>query len=359
MQYNFHAIVRKDGLLEARYWERYPDGTKKRKSLYGKNKSELKKRYNAACDLAARRESRKSGGVSTSIYLLDWLKNDRTIKDSTRCSYGMVIQKHVLPRIGNKPISSINLCVFQKLVDDILDDGNSARTATLVKWILIKALRKAKKMGLNSYDIIPKDIEIPRHIPEKREIWNLEELKRFLKIIEGDKFEWFYILYTTYGLRRGEAIPLEWKDVNWDNETIIINKQYTRVGKEFKVERPKTEGSIRELPLLPHIRCYLERINPLHDKEGLIASDDEKMANPETVSRHFQKITRDNGLPFVVLHSLRHCVATFLKDVGVPIRDAQTILGHSTSYTTLKFYQHTNTDEAREGLSKYGKLVGF
>ena len=359
MIYKFHAIKRKDGLFEARYWERYPDGTKKLKSIYDRNLSELKRKYRVACDLAVRRESKRSGGEPTSTYLLDWLKRDTDIKETTRWSYEIIIRKHILPRIGHKPISEINIWVFQDLIDSIIDDGNSPRTATLVKWILIKALRQARRDRLNSYSIIPKDIKVPRHFPEKREVWNLEELKKFLKIMEGDKYEWFYLLYITYGLRRGEAIPIQWEDINWDNGTLIINKQYTKVKREYKIEMPKTEGSVRELPLLPHIREYLEKSNPLHSRVGLIALDNGRIANPETVSRHFQQLARNNGLPCVVLHSLRHCVATFLKDAGVSVKDAQTILGHSTSYTTLKYYQHTNINEARVALLKYGELVGF
>lgn len=359
MKSKFHPIKRKNGLLEARYWARFPDGTKKQRSLYDRDLANLKRRYIEASALAAMGKSEKRGGETTAVFLLDWLKGVKGIKDSTRWSYEIVIRKHILPRIGHKPISEIDLRAFQKLVDDIIADGNSARTATLVKWILSKAQRRARKLGLSSHYIDSKDIEIPTHIPEEREIWNLEELKRFLEIIKGDKYEWFYLLYITYGLRRGEAIPIRWEDIDWDSGILEINKQCTRVKREYKVETPKTKNSVRILPLLPHIKDYLEKVSPLHDRTGLIALDSGKIANPEAVSRHFQKIVKDNGLPRVVLHSLRHCVATFLKDAGVSVRDSAAILGHSSPMTTLKYYQHTNIDEARDGLSKYSDLMGF
>ena len=359
MKSKFHAIKRKNGLYEARYWARFPDGTKKQRSLYDRDLANLKKRYLEASAKAIMGQSEKRGGETTSVYLLDWLKSTQKIKDSTRWSYEMVIRKHILPRIGHKPISEINLRVVQRLIDDILADGNSVRTATLVKWIFLKAQRKARKYGLSSHYIDPKDVEIPQYTPEKREIWTVEELKRFFEIIKGDKYEWLYLLYITYGLRRGEAIPIRWEDIDWDGGLLVINKQYTKVKKEYKIETPKTPNSVRELPLLPHIRDYLEKINPMHNKTGLIALDDGKIPNPETVSRHFQSIVKINGLPCVVLHSLRHCVATCLKDSGVSVKDSQIILGHSDPMTTLKYYQHTNVEEARKGLLKYSDLVGF
>ena len=359
MKSKFHAIKRKNGLYEARYWARFSDGTKKQRSLYDRDLANLKKRYLEASAQAIMGKSEKKGGETTAVFLLDWLKGVKDIKESTRWSYEMIIRKHILPRIGHKPISEIDLRVFQKLVDDIIEDGNTARTATLAKWILSKAQRRARKLGLSSHYIDSKDIEIPQHIPEEREIWSLEELKKFLEIIKGDKYEWLYLLYITYGLRRGEAIPITWEDIDWSNEVIVVNKQYTRVKREYKIETPKTRNSVRVLPLLPHIKEYLERANPLHSKKGLIALENGRIVNPDTVSRHFQSIARKNGLPCVVLHSLRHCVATYLKDAGVSIRDSAAILGHSSPMTTLKYYQHTNIDEARNGLAKYSDLMGF
>lgn len=359
MKSKFHAIKRKDGLYEARYWARFEDGTKKQRSLYDRNLANLKKRYLEASALAVMGKSEKKGGETTAVFLLDWLKNEPKIKESTRWSYEIIIRKHVLPRIGHIPISEINLQALQKLVNDILRDGNSIKTATLVKWIMSKAQRRARILGLTSHHVDSRDIEIPQYAPRVRRIWNLEELKKFLRLIEGDKYEWFYLLYVTYGLRRGEAIPIEWSDIDWKRGIIVVNKQYTRVKRDFVIETPKTKTSIRVLPLLPHIREYLESSNPLHDKVGLIALDNGRIANPETVSRHFQKIVKDNDLPYVVLHSLRHCVATFLKDAGVSVRDSAAILGHSSPMTTLKYYQHTNIEEARESLSKYSDLMGF
>lgn len=359
MKSRFHAIKRKNGLYEARYWARFSDGTKKQRSLYDRDLANLKKRYLEASALAVMGQSKKQGGETTAVFLLDWLKNTPGIKESTRWSYEMIIRKHILPRIGHKPISEIDLRVFQDLVDDIIRSGNTARTATLVKWILSKAQRRARKLGLSSYYIDSKDIEIPQHIPKEREIWNLEELRKFLEIIRGDKYEWLYLLYMTYGLRRGEAIPIKWEDIDWDNGTLAIDKQYTRVKREYVIETPKTKNSVRKLPLLPHIIEYLNRADPLHSKTGLIALDNGRIVNPDTVSRHFQKLAKDNDLPCVVLHSLRHCVATFLKDAGVSVKDCAIILGHSSPMTTLKYYQHTNVEEARDGLLKYSDLMGF
>ena len=359
MKSNFHIIRRKGGLLEARYWARYPDGTKKPKSLYDRDEKILKEKWIKASAQAALEMSEKSGGESTSTFLLNWIENIQNIKETTRNGYRVIIKKHILPKIGTKPISEIDLNTLQNLLNGILKEGNSVRTAQLVKCVMSKALRRARVLGKTTRHIDSRDIELPIHKTEEVRIWTAEELKKFLEACRNDEFEWFFLLYTTYGLRRGEAIPLEWKDIDWEKGTIYIYRQYTRVGDKLIIESPKTNASIRKLPILPHIEKYLNKLNPNHDKAGLIVSIGGEMVAPDKISRRFKSIIKNIGLPMVKMHSLRHTVATLLKDIGVPIKDTQMILGHSTSLTTLKYYQHTDIKEKRENLIKYSNFVGF
>lgn len=359
MKSRFHPIKRKDGLYEARYWARFPDGTKKQRSLYDRDVKRLRQRYIEAAATAALGKSEKTGGMTTEAFLLNWIKGVKDIKDSTRRGYEIIIHKHILPHIGLKPISEINLSVMQNLVDTVIGEGNSVRTAQFIKWIMSKALRRARKLGLTTVYIDTRDIELPQYKAKEVAVWTSEELKKFLEACKGDKYEWFYLLYSSYGLRRGEAIPIKWEDIDWEEGTISINKQYTRVGATNEIETPKTDSSIRKLPILPHIQRYLDTINPYKDKTGLILKEDGEIIVPDKVSRRFRTISRSAGLPIVVIHSVRHSVATLLKDAGVPVRDIQAILGHSTPLTTLKYYQHTDINEKREGLTKYSDLMGF
>lgn len=308
---------------------------------------------------AALGESEKSGGESTATFLLNWVENVQGIKETTRRGYRIQIKKHILPRIGNKPISEIDLNTLQELLNDIIRDGNSVRTAQLVKCVMSKSLRRARVLGKTTRHIDSRDIELPMHKPKEVRIWSAEELRKFLNACKGDDYEWFYLLYSTYGLRRGEAIPLEWKDIDWEKGTIFVHRQYTRVGDKLVVDTPKTATSIRKLPILPHIEKYLNGINPNRNKTGLIIGNGEEMVIPDKITRRFQRIIRENGLPIVKMHSLRHSVATLLKDIGAPVKDTQMILGHSTSLTTLKYYQHTDMDEKRENLMKYSDFIGF
>lgn len=359
MKSSFHAIKRNNGLYEVRYWARYENGKKERKSIYGRDLAELKKEWKKCLAKAILQQSEKTGGITTASYLKDWVKKDYSIKESTRRSYEIIINAHIIDKIGNKPISEIDSYTLQRLVKSLVIPNKSTRTAQQVKWIMSKALRNARKTGLTTKVIDARDIEVPISKPKAIDVWGIEDVKKFLEVIQGDRYEFFYLLYVFCGLRRGEAIPLEWSDIDWENKTISINKQFCRVRGQHEVSTPKTDGSVRILPMPPRIYEYLSDLRTKSDCKGLIVKENGKMVVPSTVSHHFQIIARDNNLPRVVLHSLRHFAATALKDAGVSVKDCQSILGHSTPLTTMKYYQHSDIDSKREAINKLSNYMDF
>lgn len=167
-------------------------------------------------------------------------------------------------------------------------------------------------------------------------------------------------MYMTYGLRRGETIPLTWEDIDFDNKTIRINKQYTYYGRKLVVCPPKTNSSIRTLPMLPHIEATLLEIKAKNLRpSSLIISNNGELIKPTSINYEFQRIIEQNHLTKVVLHSLRHFVATMLKNSNVTIKDAQMILGHSSPLTTMQIYQHSDTESKRKALTQYAEKMQF
>ncbi len=78
---------------------------------------------------------------------------------------------------------------------------------------------------------------------------------------------------------------------------------------------------------------------------------------PRNFVRSFRRICDDNKIRLIKVHHLRHTVGSLLKDLKVPARDAQTILGHTRISTTLEIY--TDTDEAarRDALTRLHGLL--
>jgi hypothetical protein len=162
-------------------------------------------------------------------------------------------------------------------------------------------------------------------------------------------------------MRRGEVLGLRWKDLDLDRGTISIEQQLQRIGAELRVGPVKTSAGRRTLPVLARTRLgmldHLARRVQHDSREAtdLLASDEliftSKLGtpvDPKNFVRSFHLICDKAGIRRITVHQLRHTAATLLKNLGVPARDAQLILGHAQVTTTQQLYQHGDI----EGQSK-------
>ncbi len=78
---------------------------------------------------------------------------------------------------------------------------------------------------------------------------------------------------------------------------------------------------------------------------------------PRNFVRSFRRICDDNQIRLIKVHHVRHTVGSLLKDLGVPARDAQTILGHTRISTTLEIYTDTDEQARREALTRLQRLL--
>jgi Site-specific recombinase XerD len=154
----------------------------------------------------------------------------------------------------------------------------------------------------------------------------------------------------------------------------------------------KTKNSRRTLPLTPVVRaallahaeknilttplnipisaalCHLPVMNnsaippfnpyfELSTKGTVIVSGAGTPLEPRNLARCFHSLTKKAGLPRIKLHATRHTTATILKDLLVPIKDVQLILGHSNITTTLNIYQHGTPENFSASLSAAGQQL--
>ena len=143
-------------------------------------------------------------------------------------------------------------------------------------------------------------------------IFSMREVKTFLKASKGHKYEVFFKMILAYELSRPELLFLEWKDVDFENDTITIcpisliktNKFY------YTWDYTKHYENSRDLPLLPNIKSLLLE---LKDKQKDIQADSDFIClkengtrlNINTLSRNLRYIARDNNLPQILLSGLK------------------------------------------------------
>lgn len=140
-------------------------------------------------------------------------------------------------------------------------------------------------------------------------------------------------LYT--GMRRGEILRLEWRDVDLINDEIRIPKGTTKSGKGRVIPIDET---VREALL----SLRGERMESDRVFEG-------KGYYPVSVSEEFSKVCRSLGWHDVTLHTLRHTYATRLKDAGTDPFTIRDLLGHATLRMT-DIYTHATPETMRRAV---------
>jgi integrase len=123
-----------------------------------------------------------------------------------------------------------------------------------------------------------------------------------------------------------------------------------------QVQLPKSERSIRTIPIGPQTRVLLKehrtRFAPNWSEESLLFPN--QLGGPHRESNLLERVLRPAakaaGLERVTWHQLRHIHASVLHDIGVPAKIAQQQLGHATVETTLNFYTHAIPDTHRRAI---------
>ena len=350
-------VQRGDGRWMARYMLTLPNGDRKRQTIYGTTPEIVRSKMRSEQADAANGSPVCRNGLTVANYLRDWVKVAPRIRESTRAGYAGVIRKHIIPAIGNIKLASLNTMRAQQVINHYISNGGSVRNAQIIRAVLSSSLRHAKRQGLVSQNVA-RDVELPTYQPPEKKIWTKQQALAFRNAIKTNKYRFLFEMYLTYGLRRGEALAIEWEDIDFDKKVIRIVQQYTYIGKNLEVCELKTKNSRRELPIMPHIEKTLLKMRPTIPT-GAVTTEKGEMIKPTCLQNEFEKVIRALGLPSVTLHSLRHFTATFLKGANVSIKDAQMILGHSSPVTTIQHYQHSSLKDKETALQKYTESVGF
>ena len=173
----------------------------------------------------------------------------------------------------------------------------------------------------------------------------------------------------TTGMRRGEVVGLRWQDVDLDGRCLFIVQQITEVRGRSVVGTPKTRRGARVVPLddgtVGRLRAHhevqaLERAAwdaGWHDSGLVFTREDGRSLRPEYVTRHFQKLADDAGLPVIRLHDLRHTNASIALAAGVDIKVVSDRLGHSTTAITADLYTHVNRNVGRAAANRIADIL--
>lgn len=301
------------------------------------------------------------------ILYKDWLwywmqKKKDYIKESTYSNYSNIISNHIIPELGNIKLSNLNNKLIQEYLINKYKtgrlDGNGGLSYKTIRDI-IAVVKSSLKYAIKEEMInnINLDFTYPK-IGNKDKIYIMpkkdqERLITYIKKNENTRN--LGILLSLYsGIRIGELCALQWKDIDFKNNILHINKTLQRIyikdNKEsvskIIITNPKTHNAERDIPLNKGFADILKKYQT--ESNNYILSNSDKWIEPRTYRRYFKKCLDKGKIGQINFHGLRHTFATNCIKLGVDYKTVSELLGHANVNITLNLYVHPQMSQKKK-----------
>ena len=261
-----------------------------------------------------------------------------------------------------KVAKALNIEYDQFFTDGKSDRKLSGATVLYYHHILSSMLNTAVQ-----WQIIPNNpcerVKPPKAKRKEAIYLDEEDAIRLIECLDKTEFAYKALIITIIftGMRKGEALGLTWKDIDFERRLIDINKELIyvhRVG--VKIDTPKNETSIRVIKVPEIVMKTLslwkemqeenkKTFGDMYEDTGYVFTNKlGKSFHPDSISSWFGRFVKENDLPPIHVHSLRHTNASLMIANGVDIKTVSKRLGHSNVQTTGIIYTHQirTADEA-------------
>jgi len=367
---------RSDGRWEARFTTGFDPATGKQvqKSIYGKTQKEVRERLNQTItelDTGTYLEPTKD---TVGQWLDTWLETyvKYSVKSYTVDSYRRVCVNYLVPALGRIPLSALAAPQIQQFYNSLLVERKlNPKTVRNIHGILHRALHQAVRLGMIRSN--PTDLcDLPK--TRRKEIQPLEQkdISAFLTALEGHPFEILYKVTLFTGMRQGEVLGLTWDCVDFDHNTLYVNKQLQKVPKAGGpyILVPTKNSRSRVVTVAASVMSLLKRQRARQAEMRLMAG--QSWANGlnlvftnelgghlvhEIVRRNFKEVTAAIGRPGVRFHDLRHTYAVVSIESGDDIKTVQSNLGHATAAFTLDVYGHVSQKMRQQSADRMERFI--
>lgn len=193
--------------------------------------------------------------------------------------------------------------------------------------------------------------KIPSHLKKgRRDMPTEEEIERIKNSREvPDALLFLTALYS--GMRRGELLRLQFKDIDRDNNVIHVRKSVYYVDNAPMIKEPKTERGSRDVVLLEPLRKVLPEGNP---NDFVFGGSQPWTA--KLVQNKIDRYRRAVGIK-CSLHQLRHAYRTILYEAGIDERMRMDLLGHRNIRTTRDIYTHISRAKRQQTLDRLNEYL--
>ena len=309
-------------------------------------------------------------------FLVDkWLSSSKhSVEASTYASYEGHVYKYIVPEFGTMLLRDLKTsdvrvfygrltqapggrgsrCLSPKTCHNIGITLHAALESAVPDYVTRNAATGAKKVKADRVEM---------------KTWTSEALRTFLDSVADDPWAALWRLYAATGMRRGEALGLQWRDVDFKHATVLVERSLKSVSYKIVVGSTKTDRP-RTISLDPWTLQALKKLHTqavkqllalgsrLSPKSYVFTGDPGEPIHPDKVTARFAvlqeklraQIVKEHAdagakgdppvLPTIRLHDLRHTWATLALEAGVPMVVVSKQLGHANAAITADVYTH-------------------
>lgn len=290
------------------------------------------------------------------------------------------LKGRILPKLGHLRIDQITPLHLMKYYnymrsDNIRLDGKPGKLSekTILKnhLLISSILQKAVMWQILPYNPARR-VERPRPPKSRVKCFDEVQTRNIFEESKKEPLKYCVVIHLAFlcGLRLGEILGLEWKDIDFIKMTISIRRtsQYV-TGSGIITKEPKTERSYRTLAisemLIALLKNYknerdeeIEKVGSLwNETDRLFTQWDGKPMHPSAITHWFQRFLKRAKVPVLNFHALRHTSATMMIVQGLHPKTISNRLGHASIQTTMDIYGHALESTDRDAAEKLEVMI--
>ncbi|MGM0200234.1 tyrosine-type recombinase/integrase [Enterococcus sp. AZ149] len=310
-----------------------------------------------------------------------WLEQYRLkVKPSTVATSRRFIEDYCLQHFGKLKLNKITVSYCQKIV-------NLWHSKYKQYHYFRKVVGQVLQFGIQM-EIIDSNPMRKTQLPRKIEVeqfpnfYTKAQLETFFTCLEdhiessgrtSTKLLAFFRLLAFTGMRKSEALSLQWRDIDLFNQKLTIGKTLA-LDEDGKIiiQEPKTKSSQRVNMLdrntililqqwrLNQKEWYLKAgYNTSKEDQFLFTNKFNELYYPQAPNDWLYNILEKYDLPKITLHGFRHTHASLLFESGASIKEVQERLGHKDVKTTMNIYAHVSPEKVKETGERFASYVNF
>lgn len=292
-------------------------------------------------------KANQSGTATLREYALTWLRARTDLKPRTSALYSGLLERHILPELGDHRIRDITQAVVRGWYADL--DGRTGPTAQAQSYRLLRTVlgqaHRDGEIGANPCQI--RMAGVVHH--QERSAPTLTQVHELAERVPP-RYQAMVLVAAYGGLRFGELTALTRQDVTIPAEgvpRVNVRRAMHRLEGRWLTGTPKSAAGIRTVALPafmgPALQQHLEQFAPADEAALVFGTKSGNSLSAANFGKTWRRVRDNASLPDVHFHDLRHATATLAVQSGATLKDTMARLGHSTPRAAL-IYQHSASD---------------